>query len=45
MKAEKRNISVLLTVQQHEAIKVIAKTKGLAVNQLIIKSILNNPKN
>jgi predicted HicB family RNase H-like nuclease len=34
--------SVLMTVQEHLAMKAIAKSKGIALNQLIIKKVLQD---
>jgi hypothetical protein len=42
VKPIKVKASVLMTVQEHLAMKAIAKSKGLALNQLIIKKVLQN---
>jgi hypothetical protein len=42
VKPIKVKASVLMTVQEHLAMKAIAKSKGLALNRLIIKKVLQN---
>jgi len=38
----KKVVSVLMRQQEHEAMKAIASSKKLPLNQLIIKSVLQN---
>jgi hypothetical protein len=38
----KVKVSVLMRQEQHLAMKAIAKSKGLALNQMIIKKVLHD---
>ena len=41
-KPVKVKVSVLMRQEQHLAMKAIAKSKGVALNQLIIKKVLQD---